>query len=90
MQPSSWLSIGLLPREDALSEFSRLEGTWRAFFQRMALEQPMLTGAALWVAETYVGGRALYTGWLEDVARTVMGRMQEVDARLVDPILKHD
>lgn len=57
-----------------------MQGSREGAFLRVS-SWPLATPTFRWLVETYVGGRALFSLWLEDVGQKILGRMQDVDAR---------
>jgi len=47
------------------------------------LRQPWALAVGRWLVETYAGGRALYSMWLEGYASTAVSRFSQVDSRCV-------
>lgn len=71
----------MLEGEAATRERERLQGSREGFFLQYVSAHSLAIATFRWLTETYVGGRALYSIWLEDVARNILGRMHNVDAR---------
>ena len=73
-------SAGILKGEAAEREDLLLEGKPEAHLIK-ALKYRWPRAAFMWFTETYVGGRALFSLWLESLGKSTLARMAEVDAK---------